>query len=262
MKLSTKGWQVPEYQVDEFFKKKNKYCLITPVLNEGKRIQKQLTEMKKYAKLVDIIVVDGGSTDGSTAKTFLKKNGVRALLTTPKGQSVQMRAGLSWALEQGYDGFTTIDGNNKDDVSAIPKFIQALDEGYDYAQASRFIKGGKHKNTPSDRVFFNRFIISPVLSLAAGHWYTDTPLAFRAYSKKYLLHPEVKPFRDIFIRYELLFYMVTRAARLGLKTKEIPTTRKYPKGEVPTKIVGWKKINDMLNIFKIALGFYNPKQLQ
>ncbi|QQG47077.1 MAG: glycosyltransferase family 2 protein [Candidatus Woesebacteria bacterium] len=258
MKLDPKSWQVPEYKINEFFKKRNKYSLITPVLNEGKRIKDQLQKMKKYSKMVDIILVDGGSTDGSTNKTFLKRQGLRAVINTPRGQSVQMRAGLAWALKQKYEGIITIDGNNKDDVSAIPLFIKALDEGCDYAQASRFLKGGKHKNTPSDRIFFNRFVISPVLSLAAGKWYTDTPLAFRAYSKDYLLHPGVKPFRDIFQRYELLFYMTTRANRLGLKSKEIPTTRNYPKGEVPTKIVGWKKINDLLNIFKIVLGFYNP----
>lgn len=258
MKLSSKSWQVPNYKVHEYFKKRNKYCLITPVLNEGERIKNQLKKMKAFSKMVDIILVDGGSTDGSTQNTFLKKQGLRAKIETPRGQSVQMRAGLAWALKQGYEGVMTIDGNNKDDVSAIPKFIKALDEGYDYVQASRFLKGGKHRNTPQDRIFFNRFIISPLLSLAAHHWYTDTPLAFRGYSNKYLLHSKVQPFRNIFVRYELLFYMTTRAVPLGFKTKEIPTTRTYPKGEVPTKIVGWKKINDMINILKIALGMYNP----
>jgi hypothetical protein len=152
----------------------------------------------------------------------------------------------------------TIDGNGKDDVTRIPEFIKALEDRYDYAQGSRFIKGGKHKNTPSDRVFFNRFVISPLLSMAAGKWYTDTPLAFRSYSRKYLLHPGVKPFRDIFQRYELLFYLTTRANRLGLKSKEIACSRSYPKNKVPTKIVGWKKVNDMINIVKISLGLYNP----
>lgn len=236
----------------------NKYCLIIPVINEGERIQKELTRLKKYTGLVDIVVVDGGSTDGSVEPVFLKKVGVAKRIDSPLGQSIQYQNGFAWALKRGYRGIITIDGNNKDDVSAIPEFIQALEAGYDYIQASRFIKGGKHKNTPKTRVFFNRFIISPILSLAAGKWYTDTPNAFRAYSRKYLLHPQVKPFRKIFKRYELLFYLVTRANRLGLKTKEIPITRVYPETEVPTKILGIKKITDLWHILQISLGLYHP----
>jgi len=259
-KLNTNAWQIPKYTIHEFFKKKKtKYCLVIPVINEGTRIQKELAKIKKYTPLIDVVLVDGGSTDGSLNTNFLRKQKVRALLTSPKGQSIQYRAAFAYALKQDYEGIVTIDGNNKDDPSALPKFTKALDEGFDYIQASRFIKGGKHAHTPSDRIFFNRLVISPLLSLAAGKWYTDTPLALRGYSQKYLLHPGVQPFRGIFQRYELLFYLVTRANRLGLKSKEIPTKRSYPKGVVPTKIIGWKKVTDMINVIKIALGRYNPK---
>lgn len=257
-KFNTKGWEVPKCKVFQFFPKRTKYCIGIPVINEGEKIKKQLAEMKKYARLADIIIFDGGSSDNSTSHSFLKRQNVRTLLVGPSGQSRQLRFGLAWALKQGYQGIITIDGNHKDNVSAIPRFIKALDEGYDYTQSSRFIKGGHHANTPFYRIFFGRFMISPLLSLAAGYWYTDTPNAFRAYSRRYLLHPDVQPFRDIFERYELLFYLTTRANPLGLKTKEIPVTRKYPKGQIPTKIVGWRRLMDMLNILKITLGFYNP----
>jgi len=261
-KPNTKSWQVPNYSTEEFFKKKTKYALIIPVFNEGKRIQKELQKLKLYSKQIDIIIADGGSTDNSTNQKLLKSLHVRTLLINTEqnkgGQGTQLRMALSYALNQGYEGVITIDGNNKDDVSKIPLFIKALDEGFDYVQASRFIKGGKYKNTPPDRIFFNRYIISPILSLAAGKWFTDIPNNFRAYSKKYLLHPKLNPFRNIFVRYELIFYLSTKANRLGLKSKEIPTTRIYPKGEVPTKITGWKKVTDFLEIIKIALGFYNP----
>ena len=46
-------------------------------------------------------------------------------------------------------GIITIDGNNKDDPEAIPHFIESLNKGIDFVQASRFIKGGKgRKNVP------------------------------------------------------------------------------------------------------------------
>lgn len=262
-KLNNRGWQVPKNKIIEFFPKRTKYCVGIPVFNEGERIQLQLQEMKHFSKLADIIIFDGGSTDGATNPKFLKKIGVRSLLVNISnnlgGQATQLRMGLAYALKQGYEGIITIDGNHKDDVSALPKFIEALDEGYDYAQSSRFIQGGKHKNTPQDRILFNRYLISPILSLAARKWYSDTPNAFRAYSRKYLLHPEVKPFRNIFERYEMLWYLTIRCNQLGLKSKEIPVTRSYPKNHIPTKIVGWKKILDLINILKISLGLYHPK---
>lgn len=250
--------QVPTYKTEEFFAKKNKYCLVIPIINEGERIQAELRDLKPYSKQIDIILADGGSTDESVKPSLLKKMGVRALLTGPMGQARQYRFAFDYALKQGYEGIVTIDGNHKDDVSALPKFMKALDGGYDYVQSSRFIKGGKHKNTPQERIYFNRYLISPILSLSARKWYSDTPNAFRAYSRKYLLHPKVQPFRDIFERYEMLWYLTVRCNQLGLKSKEIPVTRGYPKDHIPTKIVGWKRVHDMLNIFKIALGRYNP----
>ena len=70
---------------------------------------------------------------------------MRALLTKtgPGKLSAQLRMGYAYALDQGYEGVVTIDGNGKDSVEAIPLFVEALDEGIDYAQASRFVTGGR-----------------------------------------------------------------------------------------------------------------------
>lgn len=260
-KKFTKDWQIPEHKILELKRKQNKYAIVIPVFNEGERIKKQLHRMKSFSKVADIILSDAGSCDGTLDSKFVKRYNIRTLLintSNNKGQSNQLKIGFSYVIKQGYKGLITLDGNGKDDVSAIPRFIKELDFGYDYVQGSRFIKGGKHVNTPIDRTLFNRLLISPILSIAAKKWYTDTPNNFRSYSRLYLLHPAVQPFRNIFERYELLFYLVTRANQLKLKTKEIPVTRSYPEGKVPTKIVGFNKMYDLLNIVKIAVGVFNP----
>lgn len=254
--------QIPKYTIFEFHKKQTKYCICIPVLNEGAKIKKQLEGMLPYSKLADIIIADWGSIDGSTNKTFLKKVNVKTLLTlkSPGRQGTQLRMGFSYALKQGYEGIIQIDGNNKDGVEAIPDFIKALEEGFDYVQGSRFIKGGQAINTPSLRYFAVRAIAAPFLSLGAGFWYTDVTNGFRGYSRKYLLHPKVKPFRDIFVRYEFNMYLTVRANQLGLKTKEIPVSRIYPKGKIHTKISFLKGNFDfLLSQLKAALGLYNPK---
>lgn len=260
--LNENSWQLPDHKVYEYRKKQTKNCICIPVLNEGQRVKKQLQRMLSYSNLADIIIVDWGSTDGSTDKKILKKYNVRTLLTlkSPGRQGTQLRMGFSYALKQGYQGIIQIDGNNKDGVEAIPDFIKALEEGFDYVQGSRFIKGGKAINTPPLRYFAVRVIAAPILSLGAGFWYTDVTNGFRAYSRKYLLHERVQPFRNIFVQYEFNMYLTVTANQLGLKTKEIPVSRTYPKGKIHTKISFLKGNSGfLLSQIKAALGLYNPK---
>lgn len=260
--LKDKKWQLPKFEAKEFRKKGTKYCVCIPVLNEGDNIKKQLKKMLLFSKMADILIADWGSTDGSTDHKFLKKMNVRTLLTlkSPGRQGTQLRMGFSYALRQGYEGIIQIDGNNKDGVETIPEFIKALDEGFDYVQGSRFIKGGKAVNTPPLRLLAVRFLAAPILSLGALFWYTDVTNGFRGYSKKYLLHEGLQPFRDIFVKYEFNMYLTARANQLGLKTKEIPVARIYPKGKVHTKISFFKgNVDFLLSQLKAAFGYYNPK---
>ena len=249
---------VPKYESFELTKKKNKYALLIP-------IKKELTKAKKHNvnKCVDIIICDGGSKDGSTDLDNLKKLGVTTLLVkqdTGK-QGAQLRMGFSYALEHGYEGFVTIDGNNKDSIEDVPRFVDKLDEGYDFVQGSRFIKGGKAINTPKIRLVALRLLHAPIISLTAHKWYTDTTNNYRAYSKKYLTDDRVQPLRDIFMTYELLAYLSVRADQLKYKTCEIPVTREYPKtGKTPTKISFFKGNSELLKIlFSNLFGKYNVK---
>lgn len=244
---------VPDFTCDEYAPKQTKYCLLIPVINENGLIQKELQRAKVTGvnTLVDIVICDGGSTDGCTNTEALRALGVNTLLTkTGNGkQGAQLRMGFWWTLQRGYEGFITIDGNNKDSIEDVPAFIEKLDEGYDFVQGSRFIKGGKAINTPIMRRVAVTFIHAPIISITAKKRFTDTTNAYRAYSKKYITHPNVLPFRDVFITYELLAYLSVKASQLGLKACEIPVTRAYPKNEkTPTKIKGFRGNSLLLKI--------------
>ena len=257
-------WSIPEFSEYTFQKKSTRYCLVIPVINEGERIRKQLHRINVagISKAIDIVIADGGTSDGSMDETFLRSASVSALLlkTGPGRLSAQLRMGYAWALARGYEGIVTIDGNGKDSVESIPLFLKALDDGIDYAQASRFIIGGKNINAPLIRLLAIRLIHAPVTSLAAWYWFTDTTQGFRAYSRRYLLYDRVRPFRECFINYELLAYLSVRATRLGYKAMEIPTTRTYPtQGTVPTKISPIRGSVELLKtLFLACMGRYNP----
>jgi glycosyltransferase involved in cell wall biosynthesis len=262
--VARQTWQVPSYDTQMWLGRQHPWCVVIPVINEGERITSLLQRMAalKIADIADIIIVDGGTTDGSLELSALEKIGVRGLLlkTSAGKLSAQLRCAYAFVLDQGYEGIVTIDGNDKDDPAAIEQFIEALKQGVDFVQASRFVAGGIAENTPKSRDFAIRFIHAPMLRLFSGFGWTDTTQGFRAYSRKMLLDPQVAPFRDVFVTYELLAYLSYRAPKLGYRCVELATVRRYPKGEVPTKISSFKGNFSVLAIlFKSCFGHYNVK---
>ena len=255
---------VPRFSCTEFSEKSSDYCVLIPVINEGARILNELfrafnTRVFDHA---DLVICDGGSSDGSMEHERLKQLGVNTLLVKQDNgkQGAQLRMGIWWALRRNYQGVITIDGNDKDSIEDVPRFIEKLRDGYDFIQGSRFVKGGKSIHTPLIRYLSVRLIHAPIISMTAHHHFTDTTNAYRAYSRHYLDHPEVQPLRDIFVTYELLAYLSVRATQLGMKVCEIPVTRAYPSnGKTPTKISAIRGNGNLIRILlKNAVGAYAP----
>lgn len=257
---------VPRFECAEYEGKHKEYVVLIPIINEGGRIIHELERAYEnhIYDFADIVICDGGSTDGSTEKVRLQKLRVNTLLTKSDvgKQGAQLRMGIWWAQQRGYKGIITIDGNDKDSIEDVPSFIEKLQEGYDLVQGSRFVKGGKAVNTPWIRTISVKLIHAPIISLTAHHRFTDTTNAYRAYSARYLLDDRVQPLRDIFMTYELLAYLSVRATQIGMKACEIPVTRAYPKtGKLPTKISFFKGNWELIKILvKNALGLYRPEK--
>ena len=253
---------VPAFLAEEYAPKTAKYCVCIPVINEGERILKELDRAVAAGTpdIADILICDGCSTDHSTEG--MDRRGVNTLLIKlgPGKQGAQLRMGFWFALKRGYQGIITIDGNNKDSIEDIPAFIEKLEQGYDFVQGSRFIRGGRAVHTPLMRYWAVRLIHAPVISAAARHWFTDTTNAYRGYSSRYLRSRQTGVFRDIFAGYELLAYLSVRASQIGLKVCEIPVRREYPAGEkTPTKISGFRGNLELLKILLRNLaGKYRP----
>ena len=255
---------VPDYDCLELRPKTSDFCVMIPVLNEGERIRRELGRAfsAKIHEHADIVICDGNSQDGSLKHTMLEELGVNTLLvkTGPGKQGAQLRTGIHFCMNRGYKGFITIDGNDKDSIEDVPKFISKLKEGYDFVQGSRFIKGGRAVNTPLIRWLSVRLIHAPIISITAHYHFTDTTNAFRAYSRRYLSDDRVRPLRNIFVSYELLAYLSVRASQLGMRVCEVPVSRVYPEhGKTPTKISTFKGNLELLKILmNNFLGKYTP----
>ncbi len=254
-------WQPPVFDRVEFFERRTRYCVVVVVWNEGERLRDQLQRMRAYSEQADLIIADWQSDDGSTNPDVLRRLGVRTLLTSHEGGlGTAIRMALAYAVEQGYAGVITVDGNGKDGVDAIPRFMQHLDDGSDLVQGSRFRRSAEHANTPLDRYIAIRFVVSPILSLAGGYMFTDPTNGFRALSRRYLIDPGLQPLRSMFVHFNLQLYLVYRARRLGLRVVEIPVRRSYPSAaDYPTKIRDLRtKLLFVRELLRTATGRYNP----
>jgi glycosyltransferase involved in cell wall biosynthesis len=254
---------VPTFTAAEFAPRSAGYCVCVFVINENGKLRTQLAAMRDHcAGVADVVVADGGSTDGSTDPAALRGLGVNTLLTKtgPGKLGAQMRMAFAWALDRGYRGVVSMDGNGKDGADAVPRFVAALEDGYDHVQGSRFVRGGVSENLPVSRWLGVKFVHAPLVSLASRFRYTDTTNGFRGYSRRFLADPRVAAFRDVFPGYELHYYLAIRAARLGFRVTEIPVARRYPAhGPTPTKISPVRGNLQVLRcLFAACLGRYNP----
>ena len=256
------AWEYPEFDVTEFRERRSRYCLCAFMINENGRLHSELEKCRELAQSLDIVLADGGSTDGSTEHGVLAGFGVRSLLVKqgPGKLGAQMRMAFAYALSQGYEGVICVDGNDKDDVpKGAAEFIRGLDEGFDHLQGSRYVPGGHHENTPALRHWGVKLLHAPVLSLASGFHYTDTTNGFRGYSRRLLEDPRIRVLREELVGYELHYYLAIQAARRGYRVAEVPVTRVYPKhGKAPTKITGLRGNAKILGVlFRTALGRYD-----
>ncbi len=255
--------EVPSFETHEYQPKRTDYCVCAFVINENGKLHKQLELTRPFLGVADMVVADGGSTDGSTDRAVLESLGVNTLLvkTGPGKLGAQMRMAFAWALARGYQGVICIDGNNKDGPDAIPSFIEKLKAGYDHVQGSRFIPGGISENLPFSRWAGLKLLHAPLVSIASRFPYTDTTNGFRGYSRELLEDSQVAVFRDVFVGYELHYYLAIRAARLGYKICEVPVARRYPShGPVPTKISPIRgNLRVLKCLFAACMGAYNPQ---
>jgi len=215
--------------------KRGDTVVAVPVLNEGDRIRSQLRAMGDMSLLahgVDLVVADGGSTDGSLDEETLDAGGVRAVLVKQGAGalSAQLRMLFHWTLAQGYDYVVTVDGNGKDGLDGVLRVLSALRAGHDFVQGSRYVDGGIARNTPLERHLGVKFVHAPLISLGARHRYTDTTNGLRGWRTVVLADPRVAPLRDVFSAYELHYYLSVRLPRLGYRVEEVPVTRAYPDG--------------------------------
>lgn len=215
-----------------------KTTLIVPTLNELGGMRQIMPRIKRewYDQL---IVVDGGSTDGTIE--YARQQGYEVYIQKGKG----LRQGLRemWRTVTGDIVITfSPDGNSIPEL--IPSLVGKISEGYDMVIVSRYAKGAKSLDDDAVTRFGNWMFTAMINALFGGH-YTDALVIFRAY--RIGLIKELNMMKDAeFIRLAersgiLIGWepqLSIRCAKKKLKVAEIP-------GDEPARIYGERKTHPL-----------------
>jgi glycosyltransferase involved in cell wall biosynthesis len=168
--------------------------------------------------LDEILVVDGGSTDGTLQ--FFEARGVTVMRQERPGRGAAFRLAVRQARND-FLVFFSPDGN--EDPHDIPRLIEGLAAGYDMVIASRFLQGGRSEDDGkflfASRRWGNVMFTWLANVLCGGRTrITDTINGYRAITRSAFarLAPDAED-------YAIEFQMSIRALQLGLRVLEIPT---------------------------------------
>lgn len=190
----------------------SKSALFISTLNEIKGITELLPRIP-VSSFDECYAFDGGSTDGTIE--FFEKNGIKVVHNVKKGEIFNTGARTSQCEHL---VFFAPDGNeNPDD---IPILLKKLEEGFDMAIASRFMKESRNEEDEKLlplRAWANK-AFTLMVRLRWGGKITDTINGFRSIKRDKLIAMNLEP-----TGFDIEFQMSIRGLKLGHKITEIAT---------------------------------------
>lgn len=187
--------------------------IIVPAYNEEANVEPLYTEiaaaLAKLGGRAEIVFVDDGSTDGTyAALKALHQRDPRVKVIKFQG-NFGKAAAYSAGFEHAVGKYViTMDADLQDDPAEIPKFLEKLDEGYDFVSGWKFRgKGPAHKRIPS-------LVFNSVVRRLTGMRLHDLDCPFRGFRRETLAQLKLYG--------ELYRYIPILVARNGFRMAEVP----------------------------------------
>jgi glycosyltransferase involved in cell wall biosynthesis len=196
-----------------------KFLTALPVYNEVRHVNPVLDEVLRYSP--DVLVVDDGSSDGTT-DLLARRTDVRRLTHEHnQGYGAALRSAFEYTLEHEFDVLVTIDCDGQHQPRRIPDFVAAAAEA-DIVSGSRYLKQFEGESEPpADRRGINMEITAE-LNRRLGLHLTDGFCGFKAYRRSAL-----SAFHITETGYAMPLELWVQAAQAKLKIVELPVPLIY-----------------------------------
>jgi glycosyltransferase involved in cell wall biosynthesis len=152
-----------------------KITVVIPTLNEARNLPHVFSRLPQ--ELHEVIVVDGYSTDDTLETARKLRPDVRIVMQNRRGKGNALACGFAAATG---DIIAMIDADGSADPAEIPKFVQALLDGADFAKGTRFISGGGSSDITNLRRIGNR-ILSVLVNVLCRTRYSDLCYGYNAF---------------------------------------------------------------------------------
>jgi dolichol-phosphate mannosyltransferase len=164
-----------------------KLSVVIPAQNEAASIQATVEgvveALERDAVPYEVVVIDDASSDGTAAAVAdLEK-------TNPRVHCYRSRSprGFGFAVREGLDRFegdavAIVMADGSDDPGDLVRYYRLLEEGYDCAFGSRFMRGSVVEDYPRLKLLLNR-VANFGVRVLFRHGYNDTTNAFKAYRR-------------------------------------------------------------------------------
>lgn len=173
-----------------------------------------------------ILIVDDGSPDGTGMLVNLKQAEYpgKVFLIERSGKlglGTAYITGFKWGLKNDYERIYEMDCDFSHNPKDLLRLDDALQNGADVVVGSRYVKGGKCVNWPTDRMVLS-YGASIYTRLVTWMWVKDPTAGFVGYSREVLEEIDLDTIN--FVGYAFQIEMKYAAKELGFKIKEIPIT--------------------------------------
>jgi glycosyltransferase involved in cell wall biosynthesis len=148
--------------------------IVVPAMNEALNLAVVLPQLPEVH---EVILVDGGSVDGSVAAARRVLPGVIPVQQSRRGKGNALAAGFARVTG---DIVVMFDADGSADPAEIERFVKALTDGADFAKGSRFTAGGGSIGITPMRRLGNQFL-NAVFKAGFGKRSTDVCYGYNAF---------------------------------------------------------------------------------
>lgn len=216
-----------------------KVSVVVPAMNEEKNISLVLKQLPE--NLHEVILVDGNSEDDTIEAARAAYPEIRVLVQSGRGKGDALRTGFAAVTG---NLVVMLDADGSADPAEIPRFVEALEEGADFAKGSRFLEGGGSTDITGTRRLGNAFL-SGTANLLHGTHFTDLCYGYNAFWARCL------PFISLDVPgFEVETLINLRIASAGMKITEVPSyelDRIYGESNLNTFRDGFRVLGTILS---------------